>query len=108
MKIIEHYFTEICFRLTILGISVCIDSFIHGSLIFTAYNFIKFNFVEDIGSFYGSNPWHWYLSKGFPAILGIQFLPFILACIVVIKNKKSHTNELAILGTLIFILSVYR
>lgn len=69
---------------------------------------MKFNLLEDIGSFYGSHPWHWYLSTGFPAILGIQFLPFILASIVVVKNKESHLNELAMLGTLIFVLAVYR
>lgn len=69
---------------------------------------MKFNLLEDIGSFYGSHPWHWYLSTGFPAILGIQFLPFILASIVVLKNKESHLNELAMLGTLIFVLSIYR
>lgn len=69
---------------------------------------MKFNLLEDIGSFYGSHPWYWYLSTGFPAILGIQFIPFILSSIVVIKNKESHLNELAILGTLTFIISVYR
>lgn len=64
--------------------------------------------MEDIGTFYGAHPWHWYLSTGFPAILGIQFLPFILASIVVLKHKESHTNELAMLGTLMFVLAVYR
>lgn len=96
------------FRGAMFALSVVIDSLIHGSLVFTSYNFIKFNFFEDIGSFYGSHPWHWYLSSGFPAILGIQFLPFILATIVVLRNKQSHTNELAMLGTITFIISVYR
>lgn len=94
--------------MTTIGLSVFIDSLAHGSLIITTYNFIKFNFLEDIGSFYGSHPWHWYLSTGFPVILGIQLLPFILASIVVLRNKESHTNELAILGTLVFVISVYR
>lgn len=88
--------------------SVFIDSYANGSLTITTYNFMKFNLLKDIGSFYGSHPWHWYLSTGFPAILGIQFLPFILASIVVLKNKESHLNELAMLGTLIFVLAVYR
>lgn len=95
-------------RLTILGLSVWLDSYANGSLIFTMYNFVKFNLLEDIGSFYGAHPWHWYLSTGFPVILGIQFLPFIWSSIVVLKNKESHTNELAMLGTLMFVISVYR
>ncbi|RZB38920.1 Glyco transf 22 domain containing protein [Asbolus verrucosus] len=79
----------------------------HGSLIITPYEFLKFNIFEDVASWYGSQPWFWYLSAGFPAILGIHFIPFILATLVILKNKEVHPNELALLGTIVFTLTIY-
>ncbi|CAG9817973.1 unnamed protein product [Phaedon cochleariae] len=93
--------------LFVFALSVLVDSLCHGSFVVTLYEFLKFNIFEDVGSFYGVQPWHWYLSTGFPAILGIQFLPFMSASTVVLKNRKVHPNELAMLGTIVFALTMY-
>jgi phosphatidylinositol glycan class B len=44
---------------------------------FPAWNFIRFNLVQDLSAFYGSMPWHYYLSQGLPMIL-TTYLPFSL------------------------------
>ncbi|VEN61997.1 unnamed protein product [Callosobruchus maculatus] len=93
--------------LSVLCVSITIDSLAYGRFLITPYEFLKFNLFQDIGAFYGVQPWHWYLSTGFPAILGIQFLPFFMACLVVLKNRSNHPNELVILGTMVFTLAVY-
>ncbi|XP_074034783.1 phosphatidylinositol glycan anchor biosynthesis class B [Leptinotarsa decemlineata] len=93
--------------LIVLSLSILLDSLAHGTFIVTVYEFLKFNLIEDIGSFYGTQPWHWYLSSGIPAILGIQLLPFLTASFVILKNRRVHQNELAMLGTIIFALTIY-
>ncbi|XP_044258061.1 GPI mannosyltransferase 3 [Tribolium madens] len=93
--------------LIVLAASTLLDSLSHGSFIVTPYEFLKFNIFQDVGSYYGSQPWFWYLSAGFPAILGIHFLPFVMATLVIIKNRSIHPNELALLGTIVFSLGVY-
>ena len=39
--------------------SVLIDSFFYGKWTFVQFNFLKFNVINDMGTFYGSHPWHW-------------------------------------------------
>lgn len=87
---------------------MAIDSFFYGSFVVTPLNFLKLNVISGIGEWYGTQPWYWYLSAGLPAVLGIQLLPFILAAIVVLKNRHSHINELALLGCVVFTIGVYR
>ncbi|XP_030764543.1 GPI mannosyltransferase 3 [Sitophilus oryzae] len=90
----------------VLAVSIAIDSLVHGSLIITPYNFLKLNVFESIASNYGTHPWHWYLSSGLPAILGIQILPFIMAILIILKARKNHPNELVLLATIVFTIFV--
>ncbi|GAB0090424.1 Mannosyltransferase [Sergentomyia squamirostris] len=62
-----------------LGIGI--DYFGHGSLVFTPLRFFKVNVLENIGSFYGSQPWYWYFLAGLPAVLGVNTLPFLLSIV---------------------------
>jgi phosphatidylinositol glycan class B len=39
--------------------SVSIDSWFYGRLTLVQLNFVVFNVVKDMGTFYGSHPWHW-------------------------------------------------
>ncbi|KAJ8914945.1 hypothetical protein NQ315_002468 [Exocentrus adspersus] len=93
--------------LMVLILSVLLDSICHGSFIVSVFEFLKFNLLRDIASFYGVQPWHWYLSVGFPAILGINLIPFAVASMIIIKNRTAHPNELVILGTIIFTITGY-
>lgn len=56
---------------------ILIDYHFYGRLVVVPYNFLMFNVIEGGGSFYGSHPWHWYFSQGFPAITA-TLLPFII------------------------------
>lgn len=91
----------------IIGLSILIDSLAHGSFIITPFNFLKTNLFQGISSNYGSHPWHWYLSQGLPATLGIQILPFALATIHIIRNRNIYKNELVLLGAITFTIFIY-
>ncbi|XP_049820403.1 GPI mannosyltransferase 3 [Aethina tumida] len=92
---------------TILVTSVLLDSWMHGNLLVSSFEFLKYNLYHNIGVFYGSHPWHWYLSTGLPTILGIQLIPFLIATLVVLKNRRVHPNELILLGSVVFTTAVY-
>ncbi|KAH8397408.1 hypothetical protein KR222_002737 [Zaprionus bogoriensis] len=64
--------------LLVAGAGIAIDTYWYGELIVTPWQFLKYNLLHNIGSFYGSHPWHWYLTAGLPTVLGINTLPFLL------------------------------
>nr|XP_031308869.1 GPI mannosyltransferase 3 isoform X3 [Camelus dromedarius] len=45
-------------------------------------------FGQDLGTFYGSHPWHWYFSQGFPAVLGTHLPFFIHGCFLASKRYR--------------------
>ncbi|PIK52104.1 putative GPI mannosyltransferase 3 [Apostichopus japonicus] len=63
--------------LAVLLVSMVIDYTFYGKLVFVQYNFLEFNVLHDMGEFYGSHPWHWYITQGLPAILG-PHLPLVV------------------------------
>ncbi|XP_057651282.1 GPI mannosyltransferase 3 [Diorhabda carinulata] len=90
-----------------LILTVLLDSGCHGSLLITPYKFIQFNVFQNLSSFYGVQPWHWYLSSGIPSVLGIFLLPFLLATVIVLKNIRIHPIEVVLLSTIAFTVFVY-
>lgn len=103
-----YFYFQSFFRLVILLTSILFDSLAHGSFIVTSYEFLKVNLFEGIGYHYGTHPWHWYLSQGFPAILGIFFIPFVLAVIKILKQHRNFPNEIALLSCIACTLIIYR
>lgn len=61
-----------------LGTVTVIDSRLYGRLVLAPLNFFLLNVVRDIGSFYGTNPWHWYLTSGLPSLLSVYAYPAFL------------------------------
>ncbi|XP_033634121.1 GPI mannosyltransferase 3-like [Asterias rubens] len=61
-----------------LSCSLLIDRLFYGKWVFVHFNFLRFNTLYNISSFYGTQSWHWYLSQGLPIIMGTHILPFIL------------------------------
>ena len=39
--------------------SLVVNSWFYGKWTLVELNFVKFNVVNDMGTFYGSHPWHW-------------------------------------------------
>lgn len=66
---------------------VGVDSYFYGKFILVPYHFIMFNVVKGGGSFYGSHPWHWYFSQGFPAITG-SMLPLFIGGVMISRFES--------------------
>jgi phosphatidylinositol glycan class B len=53
-----------------------VDSFLYGRLVFVPWNFFKWNVLHDVGSHYGTHPWHWYLTSALPVMAtGVGLIP---------------------------------
>ncbi|CAK0866798.1 unnamed protein product [Prorocentrum cordatum] len=62
----------------VLTASSLMDFVWYESFTFVPWNHFRFNLLRDQAIFYGSHPWHWYLTEGLAVTLG-TFLPFVLA-----------------------------
>ncbi|GJQ88102.1 hypothetical protein Trydic_g13112 [Trypoxylus dichotomus] len=93
--------------LTMFIITIMIDSYSHGSFVVSSYEFLKVNFLQNISVTYGSHPWYWYLSSGIPAVLGVNFMPFILAAFYILKHRFVFPNELILLISIVFTTAMY-
>ncbi|CAG2246058.1 PIGB [Mytilus edulis] len=61
-----------------LAFSCIIDRWYYGDWILVQYNFIEFNVLKGGGSFYGTHPWHWYITQGYPVIMTSHLFPFVM------------------------------
>ncbi|KAF9179468.1 hypothetical protein BGZ51_006910 [Haplosporangium sp. Z 767] len=61
----------------VLGSAVLDSKLFYNEWILTPLNFLRVNVMEGISLFYGSSPWHWYLSQGIPILFGI-YIPLVL------------------------------
>jgi phosphatidylinositol glycan class B len=65
-----------------------LDSLYYGKLAITPLNFFLTN-MSSVSSFYGSSPWHYYISQGLP-ILCTTALPFVIHGIwTSVQSKKA-------------------
>lgn len=79
------------------GSLVALDTYLYGRFIVTPWEFFRFNVLYDIASFYGQHPWHWYLTQGLPAILGINLLPVLWAIYNILHRPKEHRIGMVLL-----------
>ena len=64
-----------------VALGVGIDYAFSGRTYLAAWNFFKFNVSEGGSAAYGTHPWHWYLTQGFPAVATV-FAPLaFLGCV---------------------------
>ncbi|KAJ3372567.1 hypothetical protein HDU91_003265 [Kappamyces sp. JEL0680] len=64
----------------------------YGRWVFTQWEFLRVNVVEQISLFYGSHPFHWYFSQAIPLVL-FTSLPFCLYGAY--RVKHAHKRQLA-------------
>jgi phosphatidylinositol glycan class B len=50
--------------------SACVDRLFYGEWTCVPCNFVRFNVFGGGSAIYGAHPWHWYLTQGYPAVLG--------------------------------------
>ncbi|KAL0477071.1 GPI mannosyltransferase [Acrasis kona] len=67
--------------------SIAIDSYMYGKLSLVVFQFLKFNVFENRSHMYGTQPWHWYLSQGFPVMLLTHTLLIVWLVYYRIKNS---------------------
>ncbi|XP_071899454.1 GPI mannosyltransferase 3 isoform X2 [Anas platyrhynchos] len=84
--LILHNFIPV--GLVTLGISLITDRVFFGEWVLVQLNFLKFNVLQNLGTFYGSHPWHWYLTQGLPIILGTHLPFFIHGCVLAPKRYR--------------------
>lgn len=89
------------------GIAVALDSYAYGRFIITPYEFFKLNVLENVGSFYGIQPWYWYFSVGLPTILGPFTIPFLFAVAQTLQNRDIYPDRFNLLIATLFTLIVY-
>ncbi|XP_039413287.1 GPI mannosyltransferase 3 isoform X1 [Corvus cornix cornix] len=68
--------------LVTVGTSLIIDRVFFGEWVLVQLNFLKFNVLQNLATFYGSHPWHWYFTQGLPVILGPHLPFFIHGCVL--------------------------
>ncbi|XP_062516956.1 GPI mannosyltransferase 3-like isoform X2 [Corticium candelabrum] len=68
-------------------VSVALDSYFYGKFVVALWNFFKFNVLYDLGSLFGTHPWHWYLSQGIPVVFGTH-LPLCLLGVVNVPSRR--------------------
>ncbi|XP_076851393.1 GPI alpha-1,2-mannosyltransferase 3 isoform X2 [Brachyhypopomus gauderio] len=60
--------------------SALMDSIFYGKWIIVQWNFVKFNVLHGVAEFYGTHPWHWYLTQGFVVVIGPHLPVFLHGC----------------------------
>eukprot|EP00850_Spirogloea_muscicola_P018611 SM000172S03084 [mRNA] locus=s172:193184:196341:+ [translate_table: standard] len=50
--------------------TVALDSWMYGRPVAVPLEFLRFNVLAGGAAAYGTHPWHWYFSQGFPVMLG--------------------------------------
>ncbi|XP_042472701.1 mannosyltransferase APTG1 [Zingiber officinale] len=83
----------------VLALSSLLDWWMYDSFVLVPLNFLKFNFLSSGGDYYGTHPWHWYFTQGFPSML-LTFLPYSL--IGIFRSKERRIS-----GLIAWVLGVY-
>ncbi|XP_074474789.1 GPI alpha-1,2-mannosyltransferase 3 [Sebastes fasciatus] len=69
-------------------ISTVIDCIFYEKWTMVQFNFLKFNVFHSVADFYGSHPWHWYLTQGFAVVIGPHLPLFLHGCSLAFKKYK--------------------
>ncbi|KNC47061.1 GPI mannosyltransferase 3 [Thecamonas trahens ATCC 50062] len=60
-----------------VALLVAIDSALYCAWTLAPLNFVSFNLAHSVAAFYGTHPWHWYLTAGVPELLGPALVLFL-------------------------------
>ncbi|KAF8226733.1 glycosyltransferase family 22 protein [Tricholoma matsutake] len=105
-RIVVMIFFEALIVGTVALVSLFIlDSLYYGDITFTPFNFLLTN-LSRVSLFYGSKPWHYYLSQALP-ILCTTALPFVLHGIYSILFVKDAVPLRTMLVTIAWSIGIY-
>jgi GPI mannosyltransferase 3 len=84
--------SSVCVSRSIASIAIAIvDSLYYGQATFTPLNFLRTN-LSSVSLFYGTNPWHYYLSQGLP-VLCTTTLPFVVHGLWLLFQQRSLPSK---------------
>ncbi|XP_061132290.1 GPI mannosyltransferase 3 [Syngnathus typhle] len=86
LKLMVHDYIPI--GVTAVVISTIIDCIFYEKWVFVQFNFLKLNVFHSVADFYGTHPWHWYLTQGFPVIIGPHLPFFLYGCFLGFRKYK--------------------
>ncbi|XP_034536330.1 GPI mannosyltransferase 3 [Notolabrus celidotus] len=86
LRLITHNYIPLGAVAVVL--STVIDCIFYEKLTLVQFNFLKFNIFHGVADFYGSHPWHWYLTQGFPVVIGPHLPLFLHGCSLAFKKYK--------------------
>uniref|UniRef100_A0A3Q3A662 Mannosyltransferase n=1 Tax=Kryptolebias marmoratus TaxID=37003 RepID=A0A3Q3A662_KRYMA len=84
-----------------LVVSALIDCLFYKKWTLVQWNFLKFNVLHGVADFYGSHPWHWYFTQGFPVVIGPHLPLFLHGCALAFRKYK------ILLGAVVWTVVVY-
>ncbi|XP_040890506.1 GPI mannosyltransferase 3 [Toxotes jaculatrix] len=86
LRLITHNYIPI--GALAIVISTVIDCLFYEKWTMVQFNFLKFNVFHGVADFYGSHPWHWYLTQGFAVVIGSHLPLFLHGCTLAFKRYK--------------------
>lgn len=92
-------------RTLVFAVSMFFDRYYYREWSLPAYRFLHFNIAQSLAVFYGSNPWHYYLSQGVP-LLTTTILPFSLSGLLAALRKRPPPSTTMIAVTARFQLAI--
>lgn len=97
----------ICF--CCFSISILIDSYCYGKFVITPWKFFQVNVLKNIGDIYGKEHLLWYIFMGLPVILGLYYIPFLIAIWRILKHPVYFHREsimFIVIGWTLFVYSL--
>ena len=77
----------ICMGIFWILILIGIDWIMYGEFVFVPWNFVKFNVLRGVGSYYGTHPFHWYITNALPVVLFTTLPVFIYGCYKIFRAQ---------------------
>ncbi|EFC41562.1 predicted protein [Naegleria gruberi] len=82
----------------------------YGQFTIVILNFLKFNIVENLAHLYGTQPWHWYFTQGFPVMLLTHFPLYVWINFVNREYSRKYwkLNCVILLPVLVYSLQAHK
>ena len=77
--------------LLVLVSSALVDRICYGRWVLVAHRFVRFNVLNDGAVYYGTHPWHWYVSTALPAALGVHLPLVITGVLSALQGAEIYT-----------------
>lgn len=88
-------------------ISLLIDCYCYGTFVISPLNFFKANVLRNMGDLYGKQHQLWYIFVGLPVLLGLYYIPFLIAIWRIFKYYRYFHRETVMLIVIVWTLMIY-